>query len=131
MLSRKPYLARAIHEWILDSGCTPHLIVNALAPDVRVPQQHVKNGQIVLNIATTAVVGFLMDSSAICFSARFGGVPMDIYIPMHALIGIYARENGEGIMFEHEETPEPDKTPPQMGNKGGVSSGRPSLRVVK
>ncbi|HQQ63918.1 MAG TPA: ClpXP protease specificity-enhancing factor [Pseudomonadales bacterium] len=132
MLSRKSYLARAIHEWILDSGCTPHIIVNALMPDVCVPQQHVKNGQIVLNIAHSAVVGLVIDRNAICFSARFGGVPMDIYIPMYALMGIYARESGDGIMFEHEDSPEPEKTPPTPSGGSKVAvTGRPSLRVVK
>lgn len=132
MLPRKPYLVRAIHEWILDSGATPHIIVNALVPDVCVPHHHVKNGQIVLNIAPTAVNNFVMDSNAISFSARFGGVSMDIYIPMYGLMGIYARENGEGIMFEPEDVPEPDQTPPHGGGgtKGSVSA-KPSLRVVK
>ena len=130
MLSSKPYLARALYEWILDSACTPHIVVNALAQDVSVPQQHVKNGQIVLNIAPTAVVGMTIDAKAISFSARFGGVPMNIHVPLHALLGVYARENGQGMMFEPEDAPEPDQTPPQPAGRN-TTAGKPSLRVVK
>ncbi len=131
MLSSKSYLARALYEWILDSGCTPHIVVNAMDSGAVVPQQFVKNGQIVLNIAPTAVVGLLIDKSALAFNARFGGVAMDIHVPMRALMGIYARENGRGMMFESDEAPEPEQTPPPSGGSSGSQQGRPSLRVVK
>jgi stringent starvation protein B len=130
MLSSKSYLFRALYDWILDSDCTPHMVVDALLPGVNVPQQHIKNGQIVLNISPGAVGNFLMDRHAVAFSARFGGVPVGIHVPMHAVLGIYARENGQGMMFEPESPPDPDPLPSDdTPARGG--SGKPSLRVVK
>jgi stringent starvation protein B len=130
MLSSKPYLLRAIHEWILDNACTPHLVVDASIAGVQVPQQYVKNGQIVLNISPGAVVNFSMGNESVFFSARFGGVPMDIHVPLGAVMGIYARENGRGMMFEPEALSEPEGMPPDdPGRKTGP--GKPSLRVVK
>ncbi|HSC76716.1 MAG TPA: ClpXP protease specificity-enhancing factor [Pseudomonadales bacterium] len=130
MLSSKSYLFRALYEWILDSHCTPHMVVDATRPDVVVPQQHIKNGQIVLNISPSAVVGFLMDNQAVAFSARFAGVPMNVHAPMHAILGIYARENGQGMMFDAEPTPDPDPLPPDEPIKKAVPI-KPLLRVVK
>lgn len=127
MLSSKPYLLQAMYQWILDSSCTPHIVVDATLDAVRVPAQYVKNGQIVLNISPTAVQSMSMDKQAVAFNARFGGQPLDIYVPMYAIMGVYARENGRGMMFEPEEMPEPDATPPQ--NAAGKS--KPVLRVVK
>lgn len=127
MTSSRPYLIRALYEWIVDNGCTPHIVVNAMAKGVEVPQQYVnKDGQIVLNIAPRAVSGLEMTNQAITFSARFGGIPTQIHVPCYAVMGVYARENGQRMMFESE--PEPDHTPP--GN-GGDGNRRPSLRVVK
>jgi stringent starvation protein B len=130
MLSSKSYLFRALYEWILDSHCTPHMVVDAMLPGVNVPQQHIKNGQIVLNISPGAVIGFLMDKQAVAFSARFGGVPVNIHVPTYAILGIYARENGQGMMFEPEPVPDLDPLPPNDSVKK-VSSIKPSLRVVK
>jgi stringent starvation protein B len=130
MLSSKSYLFRALYEWILDSHCTPHMVVDAMLPSVNVPQQHIKNGQIVLNISPGAVVGFLMDKQAVAFSARFGGVSVNIHVPMYAILGIYARENGQGMMFEPEPAPDLDPLPPNEPVKK-VTSIKPSLRVVK
>ena len=128
MTSSRPYLIRALYEWIVDNGCTPHIVVNAMAKGVEVPQQYVnKDGQIVLNIAPRAVSGLEMSNQAISFSARFGGIPTNIYVPCFAVMGVYARENGQRMMFESE--PEPDQTPPD--NNGGDGGRRPSLRVVK
>lgn len=134
MLSSKPYLLRALYEWILDSDCTPHVVVDALVRGTDVPPQFVKNGQIVLNISPTAVVDLLMDKAAVSFNARFAGVPTDVYVPMEAVLGIYARENGRGMMFEPEAGPGPDETPPT--DEGGATTrkppaGKPTLRVVK
>jgi stringent starvation protein B len=130
MISSKSYLFRALYEWILDSNCTPHMVVDAMQPGVSVPQQHVKNGQIVLNISPSAVVGLMIDKQAVVFSARFGGVPVSIHVPMHAILGIYARENGQGMMFEPEVSPDPDPSSPDEPVKK-ASSVKPSLRVVK
>jgi stringent starvation protein B len=130
MLSSKFYLFRALYEWILDSSCTPHMVVDAMQPGVVVPQQHVKNGQIVLNISPGAVVGFLIDSQAVAFSARFGGVPIGIHVPMHSILGIYARENGQGMMFDAEQAPDPDPMPPDEPARKSTPI-KPLLRVVK
>lgn len=100
--STKPYMVRAIHEWCMDNGCTPHLLV-AVDSHTRVPMAYVKNGEIVLNVNYTATKELLIDNEAISFSARFGGVSQNLYVPMHAVKGIFARENGQGMFFEIEE----------------------------
>ncbi|GAB2715395.1 ClpXP protease specificity-enhancing factor [Halomonas garicola] len=100
--SSRPYLARALYEWLLDNELTPYLVVDATRPGVEVPEQLVQNGQIVLNASPTAVRDFFMENQAIGFSARFSGEPMQIMIPMEALIAVYARENAAGMVFGHE-----------------------------
>jgi stringent starvation protein B len=123
MNSSRPYLVRALYEWIVDNGCTPYLLVDASAHGVEVPQQYVKNGQIVLNVSPSAVSGLLLGNDWLNFKGRFGGVSVDIVVPIGAVIGIYASENGQGMVFEAEpSTPPPDSEPP---------AGKPSLRVVK
>ena len=99
----RPYMARAIYEWICDNQLTPYLLVDATQPYTSVPEQFVKDGQIVLNIAPHAVHQFQMSNDAVSFSARFGGVARDIYVPISALLGIYARENGQGLFFDPDE----------------------------
>lgn len=103
MTPNRPYLARAIYEWIIDNNLTPHIMVDATQDNVMVPQQFVQNGQIVLNIAPHATHQFEMTNHTITFSARFGGVSHNLYIPMPALLGIYARENGMGLFFDPSE----------------------------
>lgn len=102
MLTSRPYLARALYEWLLDNEQTPYVVVDAGKPDVRVPQQFVQNGQIVLNIAPAAVRDLSIDNAAVTFGARFSGQPMQVVVPMVALIAIYARENGVGMVFGQE-----------------------------
>lgn len=133
MSSSRPYIIRALYEWIVDNEATPYLLVDARGREVSVPQNFVsKDGQIVLNIAPSAVRDLHLDNQGISFSARFGGVPMQVYVPCGSVLGIYARENGQGMIFEPEEGPEPppddggDKEPPQS-----PSGKRPTLRVVK
>ncbi|ANF82444.1 ClpXP protease specificity-enhancing factor [Acinetobacter sp. NCu2D-2] len=99
----RPYMARAIYEWICDNNLTPYLLVDATIPNTMVPEQFIKDGQIVLNIAPHAVHALHMSNDAITFSARFGGVSRDIYVPISAVIGIYARENGQGLFFDPNE----------------------------
>ena len=133
MNSNRPYLARALYEWIVDNGCTPYVVVNANRDDVQVPRAYVKDGQIVLNIAPTAVVGLNIDNDALEFNARFGGVAMQVYAPMSAVLGIYARENGQGMIFEPEDTPRPpppDKTAASE-TADNKKPGRPGLKIVK
>ncbi|BCB08319.1 stringent starvation protein B [Vreelandella venusta] len=102
MKSSRPYLARALYEWLLDNELTPYVVVDATQPGVEVPRQFVQNGQIVLNVAPTAVRDLFMENQAMGFNARFGGQPMQVMIPTPALIAIYARENGAGMVFGHE-----------------------------
>ncbi len=138
MTSNKPYLVRAFYDWIVDNNCTPYVVVDAGAVGVEVPQVYVADGQIVLNVAPRAVTAFNLDNKAIRFNTRFGGVPTDIYAPMDAIIGIYARENNEGMAFEPValkpvgvrdvdiESDESPDNPPQGPKPSG-----PTLRVVK
>ncbi|WP_426417072.1 ClpXP protease specificity-enhancing factor [Aestuariirhabdus sp. LZHN29] len=136
MSPSRPYMVRALYEWIVDNECTPYLLANAMAEGVAVPQEFVNEGQIVLNVSPTAVRELLMTNEEVEFNGRFGGRPMHIYIPIHAVMAIYARENGQGMVFEVEEGLDPD---PDTSIGGGDTvkkmpskpSGRPSLKVVK
>ncbi|MBD3619840.1 MAG: ClpXP protease specificity-enhancing factor [Chromatiales bacterium] len=129
MTSSRPYLLRAIYQWIVDNGLTPHILVNAEDEQVQVPRQYVEQGKIILNIAPMAVHGLTLGNEDVTFNARFGGTPMDIYVPMGRVLAIYARENGQGMMFGEEE--DGDEPPPD--DTGGDESGssRPHLKVVK
>ena len=100
MSSTKPYLLRAIFEWAEDNGFTSQVLVNAEADGVEVPLAHVVDGQIVLNISASAVQLHVMDNECLSFSARFSGVEQDIYLPIHSILAIFARENSQGIFFE-------------------------------
>jgi stringent starvation protein B len=137
MTSSRPYLLRAIYEWLLDNNCTPHILVDAHVEGTQVPQQHVnKDGQIILNISPTAVNDFIMDLNAVAFSARFSGMVNNLYVPCGAILGIYARENGQGMMFEPETTPKAPTPPPTPSAPSpikplGAAPKRPGLRVVK
>jgi stringent starvation protein B len=133
-LSTKPYLIRAIYEWCVDSGFTPYLAVQVNS-NTRVPPEHVKDGEVVLNISSSATRHLTMDNDAIAFSARFGGVSRELYVPVDAVIGIFARENSQGMFFPRsqevqspgvppaaQDAPEPPDTPPR---------GKPRLQVIK
>ncbi|MDX5299313.1 MAG: ClpXP protease specificity-enhancing factor, partial [Gammaproteobacteria bacterium] len=120
MTPSRPYLVRALHEWILDNGLTPYLVADTTDKRVQVPVQFATNGQITLNIGPTAVRGLSISNDAVEFNARFGGVPMQVYIPHACVLAIYARENGQGMVFgrepgagESDDTPPP--TPPASG----------------
>lgn len=133
MTPSKPYLIRALYDWIVDNGCTPHLLVEAKDERVKVPTQYVKDGSIVLNIAPGAVRDLLLGNDTISFSARFGGVAHEVIFPVSAARMIYARENGQGMSLPDDQTgggSDPDKgpTPPP---KTGAGGGRPQLRRVK
>lgn len=132
MTSSRPYLLRALYEWIVDNECTPYVVVSALRDDVQVPRNYIKDGQIVLNISPTAVAGLKLDNDGLMFSARFGGVPMEVYAPIGAVVGIYARENGQGMVFEAEDAPaEPPPEAPRPAPAPGGKPNRPGLKVVK
>lgn len=141
-LSRRPYLLRAMLDWIVDCGYTPHLIVDATSDTVQVPRQFVKEGRIVLNISASATQQFQINAEAVEFNARFSGVGHRIRVPLDHVLGIYSRETGQGMVFTDEppgaaapapageprgegDTPEdPPPAPPEKPR-------RPSLKVVK
>jgi len=128
MTSSRPYIMRALYEWIVDNDCTPYVLVDASVEDVMVPQQFVKDDQIVLNISPGAVMDLNISNDAVVFNGRFGGVATDVFVPIRAVVGIYARENGQGMVFEPEDATEPpDDTPPEPDK----IEGRPSLKIVK
>ena len=136
MTSSRPYLIRAMYQWIVDNGMTPHLLANASVDGCMVPDAYIQDGKIVLNIAPMAIGGLVLGDEDITFGARFNGVSETIYVPIKAVEAIYARENGQGMMFSDDESlpeigskkfsdeddsdPEPDPDKP-----------RPTLRVVK
>ena len=129
MTSSRPYLVRAMYQWIADNGMTPHLLVDVSVEGVQVPTEHVQSGKIILNIAPMAISGLVLGDKEITFSAKFSGQSMSLYVPIDAVLAVYAKENGQGMMFseddgavsspDNDDDPDPDK--PR----------RPSLRVVK
>jgi stringent starvation protein B len=142
MSSNRPYLLRAIYDWITDNNLTPYILVDAMRDGVRVPPQVIKNGQVVLNLAMRAVANLDLGNDWLSFQARFSGVSHQIQIPIYAVLALYAQENGQGMMFPAEEggdVPPPsgpdDDTPPPSseGDEGGEKPKRSAshLRVVK
>lgn len=138
--SRRPYLLRAMHEWITDNGQTPHIVVDAEIEGVGVPRQFVKDGKIILNISRSASQGLRLGNEALTFQARFSGVTNSIAIPIRAVLGIYARETGQGMIFtESDLAPEPTDPPAgppanppgKTGAARAADSKRPKLKVVK
>jgi len=126
MTPNRPYLIRAIYEWIVDNGLTPYLMVDADKHGVRVPGEHVRDGKITLNVAPKAVKDLELGNDWVVFHGSFSGVPREVSCPVGAVLAIYARENGHGMVFT-EEAPG-DQPPPSPGDK---RSGKPALRVVK
>jgi stringent starvation protein B len=133
-LSRRPYLLRAMHEWIIDSGHTPHVIVDALRTGVEVPAAYVKDGKIVLNLSTTATQRLQLTNESIEFDARFAGIVHRVRVPMQAVLGVYARETGEGMVFSEGDAEPTPPEPPAQPDKPHSSPGdarRAKLTVVK
>ena len=130
MTSNKPYLIRAIYDWISDNLCTPYLLVNTAILGCEVPEQHIaKDNSIVLNIASDVVEHLELSNEGIAFSARFSGVSTEIYIPITAVAAIYAKESGEGLSFNidlSENQNNDPLLPPRRKNKG-----KPNLKIVK
>ena len=124
MTSSKPYLIRAIYDWLIDNELTPYIVVDVTTdePSMQVPQEHVDNGRIILNISPKACRGLHLENDRIIFSARFSGKPTQIRVPISAVLAIYARENGRGMVFnDDDESP----TDPAAGKE------KPNLRIVK
>ncbi len=134
-----------MYEWMADSGYTPHLIVDARSENVKVPTAYIKDGRIVLNVSMSATQSLELGKDAVSFNARFGGVSQQVYVPVDAILGIYARETGQGLVFADDQgasispsdlPPEPPSTPPDRPTSppsGGADrkTGRARLKVVK
>jgi stringent starvation protein B len=141
MTPSRPYLVRALNEWIVDNDMTPYLVVDAGIQGVSVPDDYVTNGQIILNVSPGAVNDLLIEDEAIEFKARFGGVPMEVYIPVVAIMAIYAKENGQGMVFGAEpgapeppplgEKPRPALTTASDTTSASSGAAKPSLKIVK
>ena len=130
-VSRRPYLLRAMHEWIGDSGHTPHIIVDAARAGVEVPAAYVKDGKIVLNLSLTATQRLQLKNDSVEFDARFAGIVHHVRVPVSAVLGIYARETGEGMIFSESESEPPPASPPERPGAGSAESRRAKLTVVK
>jgi len=128
MSSQKPYMVRAFFSWIVDNQCNPYLVVQADYPQTRVPQEYVdESGQIVLNISPDIVNDLQLTDKFVTFTARFSGVKCNIYIPIQAVVAIYAKENGQGMIFEAEE---PEVVEDESDSSSGKSDGS-FLKVLK
>jgi stringent starvation protein B len=129
--SSVPYLIRAINDWILDNDCTPYMIVDATMEGVSVPKDHVKDGQIVLNISPKAIRDLSVSDEYVMFSGRFAGVAHEVYAPIGAVMGVIAKENGEGMWFPREESESEPEPKPPSDFPPAKPKGPPSLKVVK
>lgn len=128
MNSSKPYLLRALYEWILDNDTTPYILVDISSDDVAVPPGIANDGKVVLNLAPRAIQNLDMSNDHVSFSARFNGVAEDIFCPMSSLLAIYARENGEGMMFPAEDD---DEEGAQAKSESDDKPKGPTLKVIK
>lgn len=127
--STKPYLIRAIYEWCTDNGYTPYLAAVADG-GARVPQEFVKNGEIVLNISFGATSGLKMDNDVVHFAARFGGVSREIWVPIENVVAIYARENGQGMAFEVSRLPARDTASTSIPNLQAKASSKDAPPIL-
>jgi stringent starvation protein B len=127
--SKRPYLIRAMHEWMGDNGHTPHIVIDAGVEGVTVPTEHIKDGKIILNVSHSAAHNLKLTNAGVSFRARFSGVPFDVWVPVSSVMGIYAKETGQGMIFSHgSEQPEPPDDPEE---KEKLKGGRSHLKVVK
>ena len=127
MTSSRPYLLRAMYEWIVDNGMTPYVLVDTKNDQVIIPRQYEEDGKIVLNIGPAAVQSLDLGNQALSFDARFDGTSMDVFVPMEFILAVYTRENGQGMMFADEDMPPPGDDSEQGQNK----QKQPHLRIVK
>ena len=133
MNSLKPYLIRAIYDWIVDNRFTPYLLVNVAVEGTQVPQAFVQDERIVLNLRPEAVHGLSLGNDYIAFSARFGGKPMQVNVPIRAVLALYAQENGRGMVFDEDEEGDDTSPPPSTATEPASPQERkkPVLRIVK
>lgn len=135
MTSSQPYLIRAIYDWVIDNGFTPYLLVNAENDYAMIPRDFVEDGKIILNINPSAISDLQLGNDYIMFNARFSGKAMEVSVPVVAVLAIYARENGQGMMFDENNTnlpPTPPENPtPPVQPEPPKKSQKPQLKVVK
>ncbi|WP_455206610.1 ClpXP protease specificity-enhancing factor [Kaarinaea lacus] len=132
MTSSRPYLLKAIYDWVVDNGLTPYLLVNANMENVIVPTEYVSNGKIILNVAPAAVNDLAIGNSEVHFNARFSGNPMYVCVPISAAMAIYAKENGRGMVFTDDDDLPPGPDGDGAGTKKSKgNSKQPRLRVIK
>lgn len=124
---QRPYLLRAMHEWMIDNGFTPHIVASAASEGLRIPEEHVRDGKIVFNVSYTATRALVLGNDEIRFEARFNGIPREINIPIDAVLGIYARETGQGMIFSDED----QASVPAAPDDGDKKTSRPTLKIVK
>jgi stringent starvation protein B len=132
--SRRPYLLRAMHEWISDSNQTPHIVVDASLEGVEVPRQYVQGGKIILNVSSNATSMLSLGNDLVRFRARFGAATYDVSVPIIAVLGIYARETGQGMIFSEADTPPQPPAPPSEPAPNTAGEGKrskPTLKVIK
>jgi len=130
MTSSRPYLIRALYQWIVDNGMTPYILVDAESPDLVIPREFVQDGKIVLNVAPMAVQGLILADDIISFNARFSGESMDLSIMVDCVLAVYAKENGQGMMFGEENGDHPTDPTSPTDDKNSKPK-KPALRVVK
>jgi len=126
MTSNRPYILRALHEWIIDNGMTPYVLINAEIPEVSVPEEYVQDGRVVLNVSPSAVKDLVMGNDFVTFSARFSGSPSAVVLPLRAILAIYAKENGKGMIFPEEEGEDGEET-----TQASTPEKKPFLKVIK
>lgn len=140
MTSSRPYLIRALYEWIVDNGFTPYMLVDTAQDVVEVPRAFVENGRIILNISPEATHSLVLGNDAVTFNARFSGTAMDVHVPVASVLAIYARENGQGMMFGEQEDTPPEPGPGPGGGPGKIKEEilkappevkKPNLKIVK
>ncbi len=140
MTSNKPYLIRALYEWLVDNDATPHIMVNTTIADVMIPSGIDKDGQVVLNIATRSVQGLEIENTHVAFTARFSGAAHNIYIPINAIMAIYSMEDGQGMMFAEDMSTKADsvdentaasKSSVKKDVKKRSEKKKPGLKIVK
>ena len=134
MLPRKPYFLRAMHQWIVDSGSTPYIVVDVNVEGVEIPAGYAQDGKLVLNISYEATHHLELGAEHVEFDARFGGVSRHVRVPMTAILAVYAHESGQGMLFDSEGEPDTGAptAPGDSPNPGGEGGGKkPTLKVIK
>jgi len=129
--TQRPYLLRAMHEWMIDNNLTPHIVVDANREGLTVPREHVTDGKLIFNLSFSATQNLDIGNELVEFGARFGGVPRRLTIPISAVLGIYARETGQGMVFADEDAAEADSSASNGDQAKPEAAKSPSLKIVK